>query len=414
MYIRDHTTPQTISSDSNSDPLAPPQDMLSTLEKLLMDISPFPPTIPNLAKPTCPPLDERIMAELSSPSSSFSSISSYELIDVWGERLPGVSDYKIQENRPKQYQYQQYQVRQQYSPSSSVRSVSPVTSPCSHASSSPSMTTKSGQQLPYWSPSTPSLQLEHDWSARSSPVMPSLSHRPCSSQPSPWGLSLFEQINLPLNTTIDLDSQSNDQSQQQRQQQPISQPTSRQNTAPCEAMKTSSNIVRRAARTPLQHRTSSDLFGLHAYKSTAHFYHHAAASPSTSSSTNASSSTSTNTNTNTCGSSKSSSSGSNLGANASTRETIKLYPCPTCSKPFPTRTQLKSHIAIHNDNFPFPCLYAGCDLHFKRKHDLRRHVDAKHALVKKYLCSGGCGEGFGRRDQMIRHLRRGTCGRRVM
>ncbi|KAF9198824.1 hypothetical protein BGZ49_000242 [Haplosporangium sp. Z 27] len=91
------------------------------------------------------------------------------------------------------------------------------------------------------------------------------------------------------------------------------------------------------------------------------------------------------------------------------QEGVKSYPCPTCNKAFPTRTQLKSHMAIHVDNFPFPCMYSGCDLHFKRKHDLRRHVDAKHALVKKYLCASGCGEGFGRRDQMIRHLRKGSC-----
>ncbi|KAF9903211.1 hypothetical protein EC991_004077 [Linnemannia zychae] len=97
------------------------------------------------------------------------------------------------------------------------------------------------------------------------------------------------------------------------------------------------------------------------------------------------------------------------GAHSSTRGEPKSFPCQICTKPFPTRTQLKSHMAIHVDNFPFPCPYSGCDLHFKRKHDLRRHVDAKHALVKKYLCSGGCGEGFGRRDQMLRHLKRGHC-----
>ncbi|KAF9145640.1 hypothetical protein BGX30_007764 [Mortierella sp. GBA39] len=97
---------------------------------------------------------------------------------------------------------------------------------------------------------------------------------------------------------------------------------------------------------------------------------------------------------------------SNIGT---TRGEPKSFPCHICTKPFPTRTQLKSHMAIHVDNFPFPCPYTGCDLHFKRKHDLRRHVDAKHALVKKYLCSGGCGEGFGRRDQMLRHLKRGHC-----
>ncbi|KAG0318049.1 hypothetical protein BGZ99_005901 [Dissophora globulifera] len=108
-----------------------------------------------------------------------------------------------------------------------------------------------------------------------------------------------------------------------------------------------------------------------------------------------------------------STSDSTSSATVIARKGVRSYPCPTCSKPFPTRTQLKSHMAIHVDDFPFPCLYSGCDLHFKRKHDLRRHVDAKHALVKKYLCSGGCGEGFGRRDQMVRHMGRGACGKNL-
>ncbi|KAF9945237.1 hypothetical protein BGZ70_003952, partial [Mortierella alpina] len=145
-------------------------------------------------------------------------------------------------------------------------------------------------------------------------------------------------------------------------------------TTAATAMGTVPLNARRAARTPPHRRTSSELSGLRA-----------------------SSSSSNNNNSYTQ---------SSVGNNHSnsvrhtTRGGVKSYPCPTCTKPFPTRTQLKSHMAIHTDNFPFPCLYAGCDLHFKRKHDLRRHVDAKHALVKKYLCSGGCGEGFGRRDQM--------------
>ncbi|KAI8355904.1 hypothetical protein B0O80DRAFT_448260 [Mortierella sp. GBAus27b] len=412
MYtLRDHTSPE-VSIVSNRDSLDPPQDMLSTLEKLLMDISPFPPTMPTLAKPTCPMLDERSMNDQSTlvlpkPSAPYR------------ESIAEKTSFSLQQEQ-----------QQQHNHNTSPRTIPVMNSP---ASASPlAKESCPGRPTPYWSPPASNAQLDHDWNNRSSP-MPSISHGSSSSASSPqvqspsWG-SLFDLDTYMTPSDGDSSRRQPQQQQQhhhhhhhhnhhhhshsQQQQQP-QRPIPTLAPAPT-LIPTQTPIVRRAARTPLQHRSSSDLFGLRIYRPTAHS-HYAAASSSPSSALSTSHS-STN------GSHSDTSSNSHSGNNTNTRSPggssggsgggggFKSYPCPTCSKPFPTRTQLKSHMAIHVDNFPFPCLYAGCDLHFKRKHDLRRHIDAKHALVKKYLCSGGCGEGFGRRDQMIRHLQRGTCG----
>ncbi|KAG0246518.1 hypothetical protein BGX31_001389 [Mortierella sp. GBA43] len=197
--------------------------------------------------------------------------------------------------------------------------------------------------------------------------------------------SLFDPVAFPMTLTLEnyivpsaAENSFLSQPQQQMQQmQSVAQP------------QTLGQAISRKIKSH-HRRTSSGCSAISAYESTAHRQHRASSISSVGSVSSSTSSTATTT----------------TGANA---RPVKSYACPTCTKPFPTRTQLKSHMAIHTDSFPFPCEYAGCDLHFKRKHDLRRHVDAKHATVKKYICTAGCGEGFGRRDQMVRHLRRGTC-----
>ncbi|KAF9352450.1 hypothetical protein BGX26_009736 [Mortierella sp. AD094] len=426
--LRDHTSTPAPTLESypskkytSNESLSPPQDMFVTLEKLLMGMSPFPPTIPNLAKPTCPPLRDQTMAELSSPSSSPSSVSASEPAEPYT-----LDQFYLKQEQPSEKQQLELlknHYQHQHGSDCSTRSVSPAISPYSYDSSSPALAMESGRSLPYWSPSTPSLQMDHDWSNPSSPLLSSQQQQ--SGQSSHWEYPLFDQMSLPLSIS-DLgdcvspsNSQDNNQSQQQQQQYQSSQSQSHSSNTTL-----SPNIIRRAARTPPRQRISSELSGIRAYQSSElsgirayqssahhythhHYYHHnnnqSAASSSSTTSTSVANTGVTNTN--------STSSSSTNSTDASIRGGVKSYPCPTCTKPFPTRTQLKSHMAIHVDNFPFPCLYSGCDLHFKRKHDLRRHVDAKHALVKKYLCASGCGEGFGRRDQMVRHLRKGNCAR---
>ncbi|KAF9106688.1 hypothetical protein BGX27_009053 [Mortierella sp. AM989] len=330
------------------------EDMFLALERLMMEISPFPPTIPMLAKPTCPSLDDQIMAEIQATSSSTSIPSiilneqSLDLLQQFYQNQDDSSAQNFQYNSCNSSQIDQSDC------SSTSRSASPPSSPYSYASSlvsSPAMPLSSD---PFWM--TPTLIAQQ------------------SQQQQEWDVSLFEQMSLPL-TMTGLEN--------------YISPTATEFLSSPITASTQQKSLKQATSSPKKvkshRRSSSNCSAISAYESTARREHRASSISSV------------------CSSTSTTSSGNNT-------RPVKSYACPTCTKPFPTRTQLKSHMAIHTDLFPFPCMHPGCELHFKRKHDLRRHIDAKHALVKKYLCTGGCGEGFGRRDQMVRHLRRGACG----
>ncbi|KAF9957337.1 hypothetical protein BGZ72_001932 [Mortierella alpina] len=345
------------------------EDMFFALERLLMGISPFPPSIPTLAKPTCPSLDDQLMAEISSSSPAIPSIvlneQSLDLLQQF---------YQSQD----QFQQHQHQSHDQSDCSSTSRSASPPSSPYSYASSlasSPALplldhSVSTSMNDPFWITSSDSTPF-------GAPVMVAQQQQ----QPQEWDVSLLDQMSLPL-TMTGLENYVTPSATENRSSASF---MIQQNTAQI-AQTTSLKQATSSKKVKTHRRSSSSCSALSAYESTASREHRASSISSMCSATSTASSTGNNS------------------------RSVKSYACPTCTKPFPTRTQLKSHMAIHTDSFPFPCLYAGCELHFKRKHDLRRHVDAKHALVKKYLCTGGCGEGFGRRDQMVRHLRRGTCG----
>ncbi|KAF8940944.1 hypothetical protein BGZ47_007562 [Haplosporangium gracile] len=334
--------------------------MFFQLERLLMGISPFPPTMPTLAKPTCPSLDDQLMAEMSSPSSS--TIPSIVLNEQSLDMLQQF--YQSQDNQHNNQQYN-HQSHEQSDCSSTSRSGSPPASPYSYASSLVS------------SPAMPLLDYNNPYASM---VAQQQQHHHHQQQ--------FEQMSMPLNLppieaymAPSAALLSHSHSHHCQHSQPLS------SVMPTTTYKKSKSHHRRSS--------SSASSAISAYESTASRGHRASSISSVCSAT-----------------STSTIDGSALSTTTTKAvRPVKSYGCPTCAKPFPTRTQLKSHMAIHTDLFPFPCQYAGCELHFKRKHDLRRHVDAKHALVKKYLCTGGCGEGFGRRDQMVRHLRRGTCGK---
>ncbi|KAF9930949.1 hypothetical protein FBU30_011058 [Linnemannia zychae] len=311
------------------------EDMFFALERLLMGISPFPPTMPTLAKPTCP-LDDQLIGEIpSSPSSIPSIVLNEQSLDMLQQY------YQSQDS-----EHNNFYNHDQSDCSSTSRSGSPPASPYSYASSLVS------------SPAMPILDYNN---AYASMVAPQQNEYPS-----------FDQINMSMNLPS-IDAYMAPTATLFSQQQP--QTLSSVMPAPTTYKKSKSH----------HRRSSSSSSAISAYESTASRSYRASSISSVCSATSTDS--------------------------GKTARPVKSYACPTCTKPFPTRTQLKSHMAIHTDLFPFPCQYAGCELHFKRKHDLRRHVDAKHALVKKYICTGGCGEGFGRRDQMVRHLRRGTCGK---
>ncbi|KAF9358434.1 hypothetical protein BGX26_001779 [Mortierella sp. AD094] len=334
------------------------EDMFFALERLLMGISPFPPTIPTLAKPTCPSLDDQIMAEIQATSSP--SIPSIVLNEQSLDLLQQY--YQSQDNSVQSFQYNNNCNGSQIDQSdcsSTSRSASPPSSPYSYSSSLVSSPALPLASESYWMAPTVAAQQQQ--------------------QQQDWDVSLFDQMSLPLTMTC-LENYIAPTATDF-----LSEPLLASQSKSLKQVTSSSPSSPKKVKTH-HRRSSSNCSAISAYESTARREHRASSISSVCSSVSATS------------------------INNNNVRPVKSYACPTCTKPFPTRTQLKSHMAIHTDLFPFPCMHAGCELHFKRKHDLRRHIDAKHALVKKYLCTGGCGEGFGRRDQMVRHLRRGACG----
>ncbi|CAR28718.1 hypothetical protein ZYGR_0U00760 [Zygosaccharomyces rouxii] len=90
----------------------------------------------------------------------------------------------------------------------------------------------------------------------------------------------------------------------------------------------------------------------------------------------------------------------------------KLFECQYhgCGKIFKRRYNIRSHIQTHLEDRPYMCDFEGCDKAFVRNHDLVRHK--KSHAEKCYACP--CGKKFNREDALIVHRSRMICsgGRR--
>lgn len=85
----------------------------------------------------------------------------------------------------------------------------------------------------------------------------------------------------------------------------------------------------------------------------------------------------------------------------------KQFEClyPACYKKFKRRYNVRSHIQTHLEDRPYKCEYEDCDKGFVRNHDLIRHK--KCHSEKSYACP--CGKKFNREDALIVHRSRMIC-----
>ncbi|CAI4046171.1 hypothetical protein SKDZ_12G1760 [Saccharomyces kudriavzevii ZP591] len=85
----------------------------------------------------------------------------------------------------------------------------------------------------------------------------------------------------------------------------------------------------------------------------------------------------------------------------------KLFEClyPNCRKVFKRRYNIRSHIQTHLQDRPYSCDFPGCTKAFVRNHDLIRHKISHNA--KKYVCP--CGKRFNREDALMVHRSRMIC-----
>lgn len=84
----------------------------------------------------------------------------------------------------------------------------------------------------------------------------------------------------------------------------------------------------------------------------------------------------------------------------------KNFEClyPNCGKLFKRRYNIRSHIQTHLEDKPYKCDHDGCNKAFVRNHDLVRH---KKVHEKQFACV--CGKKFHNEDIMIRHRNRNNC-----
>ncbi|KAG4427480.1 hypothetical protein IFR05_017037 [Cadophora sp. M221] len=89
--------------------------------------------------------------------------------------------------------------------------------------------------------------------------------------------------------------------------------------------------------------------------------------------------------------------------------------CEDCNRIFETKAQYKRHRNRHTR--PWKCQETGCTMAFASSNDLKRHNNSKHPSTSKAVrfvcpifdCSYQRG-GFGRKDHLLRHIRRAHGG----